>query len=152
MRWFGLATTSMLALGLYVATAGIDNAVARHHKWLIGRVLTIGVGLKIVLIGAVMLIFGDWRLLTLAPAMAQIDPLGVAALEERDRMSEQARTILGAWAAFDDPITVVVTWARLPHGAGSVTGPLADVKTWRFSRLLAAFVVALVAGGGPPAR
>src|SRR5262249_19522107 len=47
--------------------------------------------------------------LVLGVAVAQIDPLSVAAQRRRARMSERARTILRAWASFDDPITMLLT-------------------------------------------
>jgi hypothetical protein len=148
-RAFGLVTTALLAVGLYAATADIDLGAIGEDRCLIVRVLTIGVGLKVVLIGAVMvMVFGDWRLVILAPVMAQIDPLSVSALERDGRMSDRARRILDAWASFDDPFTILITWALLRLRTGSAGGPLAIAGAWGLNLLLAGGVIALIAAGG----
>jgi hypothetical protein len=41
----------------------------------------------------------------LAVAVAQIDPLSVAALQRSARLSPRGRTVLLAWSSFDDPVT-----------------------------------------------
>lgn len=44
-------------------------------------------------------------------AVAQIDPLPVAALLNRkdSRLSERVKAVLGAWSSFDDPMTVLIS-------------------------------------------
>ncbi|WP_147459952.1 hypothetical protein [Actinokineospora cianjurensis] len=81
----------------------------------------------------------------LGVAVAQIDPLSVAATMDR-RMSERAKAILSAWAAFDDPVTVllVVYFSAFALGTpGVLAAGLADFGT---SLLLNAGYAVVVAG------
>ncbi|WP_433509224.1 hypothetical protein ACQP2T_35315 [Nonomuraea sp. CA-143628] len=99
----------LLAVGLYGSTHGIDLTEARRHKKLILLAVTVGVLLKATFMaGVVYLVSGDGRAVILAVAMAQIDPLSVASAMGDNRLSERARTILSAWSAFDDPVTVIL--------------------------------------------
>ncbi|GAA2372669.1 hypothetical protein Cme02nite_01200 [Catellatospora methionotrophica] len=100
----------LLAIGLYGATYGIDLAQARQDKKIIVSAVTVGVVVKALIIGGVLaLAWRDPLFLLLGVAVAQIDPLSVAALMGDDRMSTRARTVLAAWSSFDDPITVILT-------------------------------------------
>lgn len=100
----------MLAIGLYGSTFGIDLASARTHLRLLLTAVTVGVVLKAVLIGgSLWLAFDDPRYIILGVAVAQIDPLSVAALNRGNRMSPRAKTILSAWSSFDDPVTALLT-------------------------------------------
>ncbi|QFZ22159.1 hypothetical protein [Saccharothrix syringae] len=72
--------------------------------------VTLGVLAKVALIfGAVYLLFRQPEHLVFAVAVAQIDPLSVAAVRAKSRMSDSAKALLAAWASFDDPITVLLT-------------------------------------------
>lgn len=56
-----------------------------------------------------LLVFRDARYLVLGIAVAQIDPLSVAAMRANSRMSARAKALLFAWASFDDPVTVLLS-------------------------------------------
>jgi hypothetical protein len=108
--WYPWAAATLLAIGLYASTAGIELPLLRGHLGLIGRAVTIGVLAKAALIAGVMVLaFRDSEYLVLAVAVAQIDPLSVAAIGGRTSMTPRARTILSAWASFDDPVTALLT-------------------------------------------
>ena len=108
--WYGELTTGLLAVGLYVSTHGIVIEQARAHLTLIVLAVTVGVFAKAVLIGGTLAVgFGDPMFWIWGIAVAQIDPLSVAALLRGSRMSDRAKTILAAWASFDDPMTVLLT-------------------------------------------
>lgn len=106
---YSVATSLLLGIGLYGSTAGIDRAGAAAHKKIILGAITVGVLLKAALIGGVLyLVTRDPVFLVLGVAVAQIDPLSVATLMGDDRMSARAKSILAAWASFDDPMTVLL--------------------------------------------
>lgn len=113
-----LLSSLLLAVGLYGSTHGIDRTEARQHSRLILLAVTVGVLLKAAFIaGVVYLVSGDPRAMILAVAVAQIDPLSVASVMADNRLSDRAKTILGAWSSFDDPVTVIlafyaVSWVR----------------------------------------
>jgi NhaP-type Na+/H+ and K+/H+ antiporter len=102
----------LLGVGLLSSTFGIDLSEMRLHDWrtLIWAV-TVGVTVKAVLIGATMfcLTGGDLRFFIIAITVAQMDPLSVAALTDKAKLSPRADNLLRAWAALDDPITVLLT-------------------------------------------
>jgi NhaP-type Na+/H+ or K+/H+ antiporter len=102
-------TSLLLAVGLYGSTYGIDLPAARQDRRIILLAVTVGVVLKAVLIGgALALATRDPLFLLLGVAVAQIDPLSVAAIMGDERMSPRARTILAAWASFDDPLSLIL--------------------------------------------
>jgi hypothetical protein len=103
------ATSLLLAIGLYGSTFGIDRAMASQHKRLIFTAVTVGVLLKATLIGGVLfLITRDPLFIVLGVAVAQIDPLSVAAIMDHEHRSPRVKSILAAWASFDDPVTVIL--------------------------------------------
>jgi len=107
--WYTIVVALLLATGLYASTYGIDLKEARQHLKLIVTAVTVGVVLKAAIIGgSLAIIFQDPFFLILGVAVAQIDPLSVAALMKGKRMSAKAKTILASWASFDDPITVIL--------------------------------------------
>jgi NhaP-type Na+/H+ or K+/H+ antiporter len=113
-RLYLYIATGLLCFGLYMAGYGIDLNEARRHWRIVAIAITAGVFLKYVLIaGVAFAITGDWRYSVLGMAVAQIDPLSVAALNNDRRMSPHTRTILNMWASFDDPITALATPALL---------------------------------------
>ncbi|MCP2325004.1 hypothetical protein HDA40_003511 [Hamadaea flava] len=113
-------TATLLAVGLYGSAYGIDLTEARRDRRLILLAVTVGVLVKATLIGVVLaLTWRDPLFLLLGIVVAQIDPLSVAAALGDGRMSGRARSLLAAWASFDDPLTVV-----LAVSAASVVGEL----------------------------
>ncbi|MBW4718169.1 hypothetical protein [Saccharothrix obliqua] len=104
------AINALLGFGLYASTRGIDLAEFREHWGTVLAAVTLGVGLKVALIfGFLYLFYSRPEHLLLAVAVAQIDPLSVAALRAGSRLSEAGKTLLAAWSSFDDPITVLLS-------------------------------------------
>lgn len=102
--------TALLGFGLYASTRGIEIAEFRDQLGTVLLAVTLGVLAKAVIIaGVVYLVFRDPRLLVFGIAVAQIDPLSVAAMRAKSKMSPSAKALLSAWASFDDPITVLLT-------------------------------------------
>lgn len=122
---------TLLAVGLYASTYGIDLRAARRNAPLVVLAVTVGVLVKAALISAVMyLVLRQPAYLVLGVAVAQIDPVSFAAARLQSRMSEQAKTILSAWASFDDPITVLLTvyaaawvWPLVPADPAAAGAP-----------------------------
>ncbi|PWW63569.1 NhaP-type Na+/H+ or K+/H+ antiporter [Actinokineospora spheciospongiae] len=107
---YGFLVTALLGFGLYTSTRGIDIDEFRAHLRTVLIAVTLGVAAKVALIFAVLHAVGhDVKALLLAVAVAQIDPLSVAAMRAKSRMSEQGKALLAAWASFDDPVTVLLT-------------------------------------------
>lgn len=101
---------ALLVVGLYSSTHGISRDELRVGAGTVLLAVTVGVLAKAALIaGAMYLVFREPRYAVLGLAVAQIDPLAVAAMSTGSRMSARARALLAAWASFDDPITVVLT-------------------------------------------
>jgi hypothetical protein len=125
---YSVATSLLLGIGLYGSTASIDRAGAAAHKKIILWAITVGVLLKAAVIGGVLyLVTRDPVFFVLGVAVAQIDPLSVATLMGDDRMSARAKSILAAWASFDDPMTVLLAvyasaLVRGDHGLGGGVG------------------------------
>lgn len=104
------ATSVLLAIGLYGSTYSIRLDHARENRRTIVSAVTVGVLLKSLIIGATLaLAWQDPLFLVLGVAVAQIDPLSVAAIVNNPRMSERAKSVLAAWSSFDDPVTVIVS-------------------------------------------
>ncbi len=125
------AVTILLAIGLFASVQDIDRTEARRHWRTVLLVVTVGVLLKAALIAAVMYAaYREPQYLILGVAVAQIDPLSFAAMGRRSDMSARARTILGAWASFDDPITVVLTVLFTSWAASAIAanGTLPDLS------------------------
>ncbi|MFJ7291147.1 hypothetical protein [Streptomyces collinus] len=127
----------LLAIGLYGSTHDIDFADVRRSLKVVLVAVTVGVVVKASLIATVMVLaFGRPEYLVLGIAVAQIDPLSVAATQRSDRVSPRAKAILSVWAAFDDPMTVLLTvyfsalalrYGAGPAGDGSVVADTATV-------------------------
>ena len=74
--WYSTAVTTLLAIGLYASTHGIDVDEAKKHFKLLLSAVTIGVILKSVIIGGTMFaLTRDPIFMLLGIVMAQIDPL-----------------------------------------------------------------------------
>ncbi|MFF7734416.1 MULTISPECIES: hypothetical protein [unclassified Streptomyces] len=120
-----VATGLLLAVGLYGSTYGIDLADLRRDLRGVVAAVTLGVVLKAGMISGVMVwAFDRPEYLVLGIVVAQIDPLSVAALSEDGHMSQRARSLLTAWASFDDPMTVLLTLyvAGYAYAAAGHTG------------------------------
>lgn len=155
--WYMVLVATLLGIGLYVSTFGIDLKEAREHLKIIVSAVTVGVVLKAALIGgSLALLFQDPFFLILGITVAQIDPLSVAHLMKGSRMSSKAKTILASWASFDDPITVILClYAPLfvagltgvdfgsIAGNADMGGFTAYVREFSFNLLLAGAALAL---------
>ena len=108
--WYLPSAGLLLATGLYGSTHGIDRGSVRRDLRTAVIAVTLGVLLKAAFIAGVMVaLFRKPEYLVLGIAVAQIDPLSVAAMSRSRRMSERAKTLLAVWAAFDDPMTVLLS-------------------------------------------
>lgn len=102
--------TALLAIGLFGSTSGIFIEAFRSNIRLILTAVTLGVFLKAALIaGCMYLIYRDPAYFVLGVAVAQIDPLSVAAMQRNSRLSKDGNAILLAWSSFDDPVTMLFT-------------------------------------------
>jgi NhaP-type Na+/H+ or K+/H+ antiporter len=122
----GLAWTTalLLAVGLYSSACGISVADLRRNRGTVLAAVTIGVVAKALLVGATMYLFyGQSACWVLGIAVAQIDPIAVAATLRYRTMSPTAKAIMTAWACFDDPATILLTaYLALPLLTGSSNG------------------------------
>lgn len=106
---YGKTVTALLAMGLFASVYGISWRELRQNARIVLLAITFGVAFKAVLTGSIMaLAYGSAGYLLLGVAVAQIDPLSVAATLQDSAMSQRARSILSAWASFDDPVTVLL--------------------------------------------
>jgi len=127
---YGKFTSSLLAVGLFASSYGISRGELRRNARVVLIAVTLGVAIKAGIVGTIMAFaYGGVGFLLLGIAVAQIDPLSVAATLRRSGMSERAKAILAAWASFDDPVTILLVYAGsflLPavrHGSGAGLGP-----------------------------
>jgi hypothetical protein len=130
--FYGWLTSALLAVGLYGSAGGISRPQARGDVYRIVVAITFGVLVKAAFIAGVLALAfpGDPQYLVLAVAMAQIDPLSVSAMLESRGMSSRAKSLLAAWASFDDPVTtvlVVILGSMVLQGTGGIA---ADTKTY----------------------
>jgi NhaP-type Na+/H+ or K+/H+ antiporter len=117
---YGKCVSALLTVGLFAAAYGISRRELRRNARIVLVAITFGVALKAALVGAIMaLVYGSAGFILLGVAVAQIDPLSVAATLRHSGMSERAKSILSAWASFDDPVTVLLVYL------GSFAIPLA---------------------------
>ncbi len=118
---YAVGAAVLLAVGLFASTSGIDLDEARGDLRIVLLAVTVGVLVKTAIIAAIMwLVFRRPEVTLLGVVVAQIDPLSVAAIQERSGLSARARTILAAWSSFDDPITALLT---VYLAAWLITGP-----------------------------
>lgn len=121
---FSLFATVALAFGLYTAVAGIDLPSLGKYKNTAIFIITAGVPIQIALtVGFMWLVYPHPISILVAVAIDQIDPLSVSTLlNGKLGMSKEAKSLLRVWAAFDDPVTVLVGFALLiPAITGVVT-------------------------------
>jgi NhaP-type Na+/H+ or K+/H+ antiporter len=106
---YGGVITTLLAVGLFASAFGISRQELRRNAKVVIVAITLGVAVKAALTGGIMaLAFGSVVYVMLGVAVAQIDPLSVAAMLRDSSMSGRAQSVLSAWASFDDPITVLL--------------------------------------------
>ena len=124
---YAVVATVLLAVGLFSSSAGISLDEARADVRTVVLAVTVGVLAKTAIITGIMWIFFRRpEMMILGVVVAQIDPLSVAAIRERSRLSPRARTILAAWSSFDDPITALMTvYLAVWLVGGTSSGPLA---------------------------
>ncbi|MHB9857831.1 hypothetical protein [Streptomyces sp. YIM S03343] len=144
---YGWLSSGLLAVGLYGSAQGIRRPQERGDLYRIVVAITFGVVVKAAFVAAVLwLAFPrDTEYLVLAVAMAQIDPLSVSAMLENRDMSPRAKSLLAAWASFDDPVTtvlVVVIGSMVLDGSASVASGAQDYAT----TLLGNLALLVVAG------
>jgi len=120
--WYSVVASLLLCIGLFMAVFGIDRQEARREWKVVTVAVTVGVLCKYALIfGGLYLAMWQWQYAVLSMAMAQIDPLSVAALAGDSRMTTRTKTVLAMWASFDDPMTALATPVIV-----TIVGSLAD--------------------------
>lgn len=135
-----VVATALLAVGLFGSTYEISLTELRRNARSLLVAVTAGVLMKAAVISGIMVVvFRDPSYLVLGVVVAQIDPLSIAATRYRSRMSDRAGSMLAAWAAFDDPVTVLLAFylsaltarAAVPGRglAADVTGVAVNVLT-----------------------
>ncbi|MFS8201668.1 hypothetical protein ACLVWQ_23605 [Streptomyces sp. CWNU-52B] len=147
--WYGWLSSGLLAVGLYGSAQGIHRPQARDDLYRIVVAITFGVGLKAAFIAGVLWVAfpDDPEYLVLAVAMAQIDPLSVSAMLESRDMSRRAKSLLAAWASFDDPVTtvlVVILGSMVLKDTASVASGAQDYATALIGNLVLLTVAAAV--------
>ncbi|RZU74922.1 NhaP-type Na+/H+ or K+/H+ antiporter [Micromonospora kangleipakensis] len=106
---FLVLTTFALAVEPYANTFGLDVRELARNKKTILQSISIGVLLKIAIIGGAMsLIFRDPIWFLIALGVSQIDPMSVGEFMEGSEASPQSKALMRAWAAFDDTTVVVM--------------------------------------------
>jgi NhaP-type Na+/H+ or K+/H+ antiporter len=109
-NYFDTFSSAALAIGIYASVYGIDKEKLLQHIEIIFSVVTIGVIIKISIIGGLLfLITGHQLSFLIATIIAQIDPLSVASLQHKNKLSTDGKTILQSWASFDDPMTIIIS-------------------------------------------
>ncbi|WP_369212865.1 hypothetical protein [Streptomyces flavofungini] len=145
---YGYLSAALLAVGLYGSAGGVERPEHRGDVYRIVVAITFGVGVKAALIAAALwLAFRNQpEYLVLAVAMAQIDPLSVSAMLASRDMSPRAKSLLAAWASFDDPVTtvlVVILGSLVLTGAGGISSGATT-----YAQTLVGNAVLLVAAAG----
>lgn len=155
---YAYLTYGLLAVGLYGSAQGISRPEVRGDVYRIVAAITVGVVVKAAFIALVLtvLLRRKPEYLVLAVAMAQIDPLSVSAMLEAGDMSPRAKSLLAAWASFDDPVTtvlvVVISSMALPGADSAMAGAAGYARTLSWNLLLlvaAAGVWAVIRKRGP---
>ena len=105
-----------LGIGLFSSTFGIDLQTMRTSDWrVVALAVTVGVFIKAAIIGGTLWLTSMWLgsaslvFLVLGLEMAQMDPVAMAALAGKRRMSERADNLARAVSSLDDPVTVLLT-------------------------------------------
>lgn len=149
---------ALLAVGLYGSTREIELQELRGNFRTVLLAISVGVLAKVALISGVMYLFyREPASLVLGVAVAQIDPLAVAAAQGRKRMSASTRAVLNSWAAFDDPVTVLLTiylsmFALQAQGVGTPATAGSPTVTFLLNLLLNLAFAAVAFAGWLAAR
>lgn len=107
---YKLVASSLLFVGLYAAVLGINHAEAKKEWPVVLTAITLGVVCKYAIIFGIMFaVTRRWEYAVLAMAVAQIDPLSIAALQKDKRLGARTQVVLRMWASFDDPMTAIAT-------------------------------------------
>jgi hypothetical protein len=107
---YRLSAALILAIGLVASTSGISLREVRENLGTVLLAVTFGVVAKAAIIAGIMFVaFRQPSAVVLGVVVAQIDPLSVAAMRRPDRLSARGGAILSIWAAFDDPVTILLT-------------------------------------------
>jgi len=135
-----------LAVGLYGSVYGIDVNTLKKNMEVVFLAITIGVILKIALIGGILWLYMDSPVaFLLAAIIAQIDPLSISALEKSKYLSKDGETILRAWSSFDDPITIIISlWLAMfiyVHGDSDFNITISTAATTFYYNLFMAVVI-----------
>jgi hypothetical protein len=140
-------TYALLAVGLYGSAYGITRPEARGDVYRVIAAITVGVvGKAAFVAGVLALCFHHRDYLVLAVAMAQIDPLSVSALLESRDMSPRAKSLLAAWASFDDPVTTILVVYAGATWLDGATGIAAGTTAYGGTLLLNLALLAVAAG------
>jgi hypothetical protein len=110
-RTYEFFVYGLLAVGLYGSVHGINLGELGRSRSIVVSAVTVGVVGKSIIISAILWLYmRDPIAIPLGIAVAQIDPLSVAAMERGGHggLSTRARTIIRAWSSFDDPMTVIL--------------------------------------------
>lgn len=146
---YGKGISALLAIGLFASVYGISRRELRRNARVVLLAITFGVAFKALLTGGVMaLAYGSAGYMLLGVAVAQIDPLSVAASLRDSGMSRRAKSVLSAWASFDDPVTILLVIylaSVLLPGAGRRHGALAGTGGGSFLQLVALNAVLVAA-------
>lgn len=147
--WYLWGVNGLLAVGLYGSASGIPRSAVGDLRTVVLAV-TVGVLLKTAIIAVVLYaVSGRPEAMILGVAVAQIDPLSVAAIIGRSQMSQRAKSLLLAWASFDDPVTALLTiyLITLVLGGGGGLGSIGGVPAYLTNLgLNLAFAGAVLAG------
>jgi len=137
-KYFQVLIDMILVIGLYGAVYGINTNAFKENFKLIFSVITIGVIFKVIFVGTILFLLTDNPLsFLLATIIAQIDPVSVASLDNtKSKLTKQGKTILRAWASFDDPITVVLAISISMIILSIQTSPLSIFYTELYNLLL----------------
>ena len=113
----------MLVLGLYGATMSINTTHLKVHYRMILMCITCGVFLKVLFISALSYAFMGPIAMYIGVMLAQIDPLATQQLTaDNASMTPKTKTIMNAWASFDDPMTVLLaTLFVIPYSSNTIS-------------------------------
>jgi Sodium/hydrogen exchanger family len=146
--FYGKLISALLVVGLFASAFGISRRELRRNARIVLVAVTAGVAVKAGLVGAIMaLVYGSAGYLLLGVAVAQIDPLSVAATLRHSGMSERAKSILSAWASFDDPVTVLLVFFGSYAISGGHRGVQGSAGSYLSQIVLNAALIAVAAVG-----
>lgn len=111
---FHLVTSILLSIGLYLATTGVSRSWFRVDLRRVITAVLLGVAVKAAFVSLVSSLVVDLTVaLSLGLVFSQVDPLATSSTLEARPISDRGRTLLQAWASFDDPTTTVLAVALI---------------------------------------